>query len=65
MMFQHSLYQVTLIQAAVIFETGSGSGRHVAVPVSGTGIVHFMPTIMSEMYIAMTTILYTRITLFC
>ena len=65
MMFQHSLYQVIFIQAAIIFETGHDTSRHVAVPVSGTGIVHFMPTIMSKMYIAMTRILYTRITLFC
>ena len=63
MMFQHSLYQVIFIQAAVIFETGPGSSRHVAVPVSGTEIVHFMPTIISEMYIAMTGILYTCITI--
>ena len=66
MMFRHSLYQVIFIQAAVIFETGPGCSRHVAVPVSGTGILHFMPTIMSKMYIAMTGILYrTYITLFC
>ena len=50
MMFQHSLYQVIFIQAAVIFETGPGCSQHVAVPVSRTEIVHFMPTVMSEMY---------------
>jgi hypothetical protein len=53
---------VIFIQAAVILKTGPGGNRHVAVPVSGTAIFHFMPTSMSEMYITMTGILY--ITLF-
>ena len=66
MMFRHSFYQVISIQAAVIFDTGPGCSRHVAMPVFGTGVLHFMPTIMSEMYIAMTGILHhTCITLFC
>ena len=55
MMFRHSLYQVTFIQAAVIFETGPGSSRHMAVRVLGPAGRNFKYHYSSKI---------TRITLF-